>query len=159
SERRQSGDFAVVWLWSILGTIAALTLICFGVVVWFYWWLKLRFLDNLCRIFQEKPLFVIPRGQPIDDAEDLTFKPRDGLNLRGLYLKTEGPRRGVIFFGLEYGSNRWSCVPYCDFLRQHGYDIFTFEVRGQGDSDPQPGYEPLQWVTDYEVHDFHAAIQ
>ena len=57
----------------------------------------------------------------------------------------------MILFGLEFGSNRWSCVPYCEFLREAGYDVFTFEPRDQGDSPAQPGYEPLQWVTDFEV--------
>src|SRR5262249_34971297 len=57
-----------------------------------------------------------------------------------------------------YGSNRWSCVPYCQFLREAGFDVFTFEPRSQGDSDPQPGYRPVQWVTDYEVRDFRAAL-
>jgi pimeloyl-ACP methyl ester carboxylesterase len=64
----------------------------------------------------------------------------------------------VILFGLEFGSNRWACVPYCDFLREHGYDIFAFEMRGQGDSPAQPGYQPMQWVTDFEVSDFEAAV-
>ena len=69
----------------------------------------------------------------------------------GCYLKGEGPRRGVILFGLEFGSNRWSCRPYCEHLLAAGYDVFAFETRGQGDSDCPPGYEPLQWVTDFEV--------
>src|ERR1022692_1123030 len=31
-------------------------------------------------------------------------------------------------------------------------------MRGQGKSPAQPGYEPLQWVTDFEVIDFQTAI-
>src|SRR5262249_650816 len=34
-----------------------------------------------------------------------------------------------------------------------------FESRNQGDSDRLPGYEPLQWVTDYEVEDARAALR
>jgi fermentation-respiration switch protein FrsA (DUF1100 family) len=118
-----------------------------------------RFQDNVVRIFQEKPLFIIPRGQQVADAEDVCLRTADGLALRGCYLKaTTARRRGVILFGLEFGSTRWSCVPYCQFLREDGFDIFTFEFRGQGESDPQPGYEPLQWVTDYEVRDMQAAL-
>jgi fermentation-respiration switch protein FrsA (DUF1100 family) len=37
-------------------------------------------------------------------------------------------------------------------------DVFAFESRNQGESDPQPGYEPLQWVTAYEVRDVQAAL-
>jgi fermentation-respiration switch protein FrsA (DUF1100 family) len=36
--------------------------------------------------------------------------------------------------------------------------VFTFECRSQGDSDPVPGYEPLQWVTDIERDDMHSAL-
>ena len=72
--------------------------------------------------------------------------------------RTTGQRRGVILFGLEFGSNRWSCVPYCEYLLERGYDVFAFESRSQGDSDRQPGYEPLQWVTDYEVQRLQAAL-
>ena len=84
--------------------------------------------------------------------------PPDGLTLRGCYLRAAAPRRGVILFGLEFGSNRWSCVPYCESLVANGFDVFAFEPRNQGDSDHQPGYEPLQWVTDFEVRDFQAAL-
>jgi len=64
----------------------------------------------------------------------------------------------VVLFGLEFGSNRWSSITYCDFLLEAGYDICTVEMRGQGQSLAQPGYEPLQWVTDFEVIDFRAAL-
>ena len=75
-----------------------------------------------------------------------------------IYLKTPKTRKGVLLFGLEFGSNRWACVPYCEFLREAGYDIFTFETRGQGSSPAQTGYEPLQWVTDFELIDFQTAL-
>jgi fermentation-respiration switch protein FrsA (DUF1100 family) len=49
-------------------------------------------------------------------------------------------------------------VPYTDFLREAGYDVCAFEPRGQGDSDGQPGYEPLQWVTEFDLRDTRAAL-
>ena len=39
-----------------------------------------------------------------------------------------------------------------EFLREAGYDIFTFEMRGQGDSTKPTDYEPLQWVTNLDMH-------
>ena len=39
-----------------------------------------------------------------------------------------------------------------------GYDVFTYEPRNQGDSDKDAAYEPLQWVTDKDLGDFHAAV-
>jgi pimeloyl-ACP methyl ester carboxylesterase len=124
-----------------------------------HYYLCWRYLGYMVRIFQERPLFVIPRGQPVEGAEDIQFTTPDGLQLRGCYLKTAGERKGVILFGLEFGSNRWACVPYCQHLIDAGYDVFTFESRNQGDSDHMPGYEPLQWVTDYEAEDTRAALR
>jgi pimeloyl-ACP methyl ester carboxylesterase len=149
----------VIWLWLALGVVLSLPLLLAAFLVWFYFYLLRRFLDVLVRGFREKPLFLAPRGDPIADALDVRFPTTDGLSLCGCYLRaTTGPRRGVLLFGLEFGSNRWACVSYCQFLREHGYDIFAFESRCQGDSDRHPGYEPLQWVTDYEVADTHAAL-
>lgn len=143
------------WLGITLGTL--LLLFAVGALL-LHLQIMRRHLWAVFRIFQEKPLFIVPRGQPAADAEDVTFPTTDGLKLRGCYFRAHGPRRGVVLFGLEFGSNRWACVQYCDFLRHSGFDIFTFEPRNQGDSDSEPGYEPLQWVTDHEVRDFKAAV-
>src|SRR5687768_1718158 len=97
-----------------------------------------KYLDYLVRIFQEKPLFIVPRGQPVPEAEDVRFPSGDGLTLAGCYVKGRAPRKGVILFGLEFGSNRWSCVAYCEQLLEAGYDVFAFESRNQGDSDRMP---------------------
>ena len=149
----------MIWLWIPLGVVAAVPASVALALLGLYFYLRKKYVPFLVRIFQERPLFIIPRGQPIEDAEEVSFLTSDGLTLRGCYLRTKFPRRkGVIFFGLEFGSNRWSCVPYCEFLRADGFDIFTFEPRCQGDSEVQPGYEPLQWVTNYEIEDFRAAL-
>jgi pimeloyl-ACP methyl ester carboxylesterase len=145
----------VTWLWvslAVLGTVAVvLGALHLNTVH--------RYMPVVVRIFQEKPLFILPFGQPVAGAEDVTLTTPDGqLQLQACYLRTPATRKGVVLFGLEFGSNRWGCVPYCEFLREQGYDIFTFEMRGQGNSPAQAGYEPLQWVTDYEVIDFQTAL-
>lgn len=146
-------------LWIAVALAAGLLIVLAAAWTLLYWQINSRLYPHIVRIFQEKPLFIIPRGQPIEDAEEVSFCNSDGQTLRGLYLRTATEqRRGVILFGLEYGSNRWACVPYCQFLREAGYDVFTFEPRSQADSDKQPGYEPLQWVTNYEVADMKAAF-
>jgi pimeloyl-ACP methyl ester carboxylesterase len=150
-----------VWwlLWVALALVGAAVLGVVLALAGLYFHLVVNFLHYLVRIFKEKPLFIIPKGQPVKDAEEVRFPNADGQTLRGIYWPTNRPARlGVILFGLEFGSNRWACVPYCRFLRDAGFDIFAFESRGQGDSDPEPGYEPLQWVTDHEVKDVYAAI-
>jgi pimeloyl-ACP methyl ester carboxylesterase len=122
-------------------------------------WLYRKYVANVVRIFQEKPLFIVPRGEPMPGAEEVRFPSSDGLTLQGCYLRaTLSRRRGVILFGLEFGSNRWACVPYTDFLVANGFDVFTFEPRNQGDSDGLLGYDPLQWVTNHEVTDTRSAL-
>jgi uncharacterized protein len=149
----------VFWLWLGLGILAALTA---GTAVWLTWvyhrWYR-KYSPFLFRTFSEKPLFILPHVPPRDDAEEVSFPTSNGLTLRGIYLRTAAPaRKGVIIFGIEYGSNRFSCVPYCQPLLDAGYDVFSFEPRSQGDSDAQPEYEPIQWVTRYEVDDSKAAL-
>ncbi len=123
-----------------------------------YFHVRRNYLHFLARIFTEKPPFIIPRGDPLPGAERASFRTSDGLTLSGCYLKTTRPRRGVILFGLEFGSDCWSCRPYAEHLVESGFDVFAFEARNQGSSDRQPGYEPLQWVTDYELRDTQAAL-
>ncbi len=150
----------VFWFWVVV-TVLAVPPIAFGLVFSaLYLYIRWKYMGYLLRIFQEKPLFVIPRGERPEEAEDVEFKADDGLVLRGCYLKTPAPlRKGVILFGLEFGSNRWACRPYCEKLIEAGYDVFAFEPRCQGDSDKDPNYEPLQWVTDRDVADMKAAIR
>jgi fermentation-respiration switch protein FrsA (DUF1100 family) len=64
----------------------------------------------------------------------------------------------VILFGLEFGSTCWSCWSYVDHLVEAGFDVFAFEPRNQGESGRVDGYDPLQWVTEYEVRDAEAAL-
>jgi pimeloyl-ACP methyl ester carboxylesterase len=116
------------------------------------------YLPIVDRIFQEKPLFIVPRGLPDPAAQAVDFPAIDGKTLKGAYFKSLNKRRGVVLFGLEYGSDRWSCRPYVEHLLAAGYDVFSFAPRGQGESDPIEGYEPLQWVTQHEVDDTRAAI-
>lgn len=144
------------WLGLLVTALPGLLVAAWLVGLYFY--LCRKYLHIIVRIFQERPLFVVPRGQPVEGAEDVRFPTSDGRSLAGCYLRARCERRGVVLFGLEFGSNRWSCLPYCESLLENGYDVFAFEARGQGDSDPRPGYEPLQWVTDFEVEDTRAAL-
>ena len=141
-----------------------LALMCLPFVILTSFWTVIHnrvdriYLPRFSRIFTERPLFVVPRGKPLHGAEVVRFSTSDGLTLRGCYLKAATPRRGVILFGLEFTSDCWSCRSYCEHLVANGFDVCTYEPRGQGQSDPMPGYEPMQWVTDHEVRDAKAAL-
>ena len=146
------------WCWLLLGGSVGLAA---AIVAGYYWAVfhyRRKFLEQIVRIFEEKPFFIIPRGTPNADAEDIRFRAPDGLTLRGCYLQGIGDRRGVILFGLEFGSDRWSSVQYCEKLRAAGYDVFAYEPRNQGESDRDPKYAPLQWVTALDLDDARAAV-
>ncbi|MBX7104824.1 MAG: hypothetical protein K1X57_12135, partial [Gemmataceae bacterium] len=149
--------YAVSWTTTGLLLLLWIPAALVATLFFLYFYLCWKYLPNLVRIFEEKPIFVIPRGDRPDDAEDIRLTTPDGLKLAAAYLKTTAQkRRGVILFGLEFGANRWSCVPYCRPLREAGYDIFTWEPRNQGESERDSNYEPLQWVTDKDVSDCQA---
>lgn len=149
----------VFWFW-IMVSVLVIPPIAVGLLLAVaFLYFRSKYANLVVRIFQEKPLFIIPRGKPTDDAEHVTFPTPDGLTLRGCYLKAGAPRKGVILFGLEFGSDRWSCQAYCSALLAAGYDVFAYEPRNQGDSDKDPNYEPLQWVTDRDEADMRSAIK
>ena len=134
----------------VLLSLALITLLLYVII---------RYSGIVVRVFEEMPLFLPLRLSPVPDAENVHFKTRDGMNLVGSYLKTRSARRtGVLVFCPEFLSNRWSVLPYLDHLRDHGFDLFTFDFRNHGESDTDPKYSPLQWVTDYEVEDLRAAV-
>lgn len=111
------------------------------------------------RIFETKPLFLVPQVAPDASGETVEFSAPDGRRRVGTYLPhTASARRGVILFLHEYGANRWLAIPYAGYLRSSGFDVFTFDFCNHGDSESIAGYEPLQWVTKLETADLAAAI-
>ena len=139
--------------------LACPLLLVAGAVFGLYWVVRWRFLWQMVRIFQEKPLFAIPRGAPDPAAEAVRVPTAGGATLQGAYFKTPAAaRKGVVVFGIEFGSDRWSCRPYCESLLLAGFDVFSYEPRNQGQSDTVPGYEPLQWLSDHDLADAHAAL-
>src|SRR5207249_1018266 len=115
--------------WTALGIILPCLplLLVVGLVGYVYWYVRKHLLGQLERVFVEKPLFIIPRGDPDPTAEEVRFPTANGMRLQGAYFKAGAqPRKGVILFGIEYGSDRWSCRSYCDPLRAAGYDVFAY---------------------------------
>jgi len=92
--------------------------------------------------------------QPLH-GEIVRFRSFDGTSLRGMHLNT--PNRsaclGTVVFCHEYGSDMYSCARYARPLIEAGFDVFTFDYRGHGDSSKSPRYKPLQWPSDKELAD------
>lgn len=151
-------EVAAVLFWLGGALLCSMSVLVCVALALLHIYIRVRYMHRLVRIFQEKPLFIIPRGQPLPSAESVRFPTSDNLMLSGCYLRAAKPRRGVVLFGLEFGSNCWACRSYCEHLVEKGFDVFAFETRNQGSSDALPNYEPLQWVTTYEVRDAEAAL-
>lgn len=143
------------WIVAVVTLVALLVVPIAAFMIYVY----LKYSGIVARIFEEKPLFLPLRVARAEDAEDVRFTTRDGLTLVGSYLKTRATRRaGVLVFCHEFLSDRWSVQPYLDHLRDHGFDLFTFDFRNHGESPHDPAYTPLQWVTAHEVADLQAAV-
>src|SRR5439155_23730874 len=121
------GVASVAWIWTGLAIWVSLPLGILLLLAGLHFYLRWRYVPMLVRIFEEKPLFIVPRGTPVPEAKEVYFPTENGRILHGCYLRTSASRRrGVILFGLEFRSNCWSCVPYCEHLLEAGYDVFTF---------------------------------
>jgi alpha-beta hydrolase superfamily lysophospholipase len=149
----------VLLFWTGLALMLSVPVASFVLLLGLYLHLRFRYIHFVVRIFQERPLFVIPRGQPLPGAEEVWLAAKDGAKLHGCYLRAKGKRRGVILFGLEFGSTCWSCWHYVEHLVEAGFDVLAVEPRCQGDSAALPGYEPLQWVSTVEIEDAQTALQ
>ncbi len=148
-------------MWTTLGVLLLCLplVIVLGLIGYIYWYVCRFQLEFVVRIFVEMPIFIIPRGDPDAAAEEVRVPTADDMHLQGAYFKTPvSSRKGVIIFGIEFGSDRWSCRSYCDPLLAAGYDVFTYEPRNQGKSDTISDYEPLQWTSRYELADARAAL-
>lgn len=126
-------------------------------------WMVLRKYVKLClNIIKDTPppLAMGPRDFERIEGERVTFRAFDNLNLCGMFLYGNhgGRPRGMVIFAHEYSSDMYSCARYCRPLLAAGYDVFTFDFRGHGESSGEPGYHPRQWATEREVNDMLGAI-
>lgn len=142
-------------LYYILGLVAVVAVL----EVLLLFWVLYAYGNAIFRIFETKPLFLAHSVAPQADGEEVILSPDNRRQLRGTYFRhTARNRRGVLLFCHEFTANRWLFEPYLGYLREDGFDIFTFDFCGHGSSDPIEGYEPLQWVTAYEEQDVRCAI-
>ncbi len=109
--------------------------------------------------FEAKPPFNAVR-HPVDpQAERVSLVTDDGVLLRGaIHRAVDQPARGVILFFPELDGNHWSAANYCEGLLAAGFDVASFDFRGQGDSDTPIGYAPNHWPTQHEVRDAAAML-
>lgn len=120
---------------------------------------RVYYVRIIMRVFEMKPPFNAMLFPPDPAAESIEFQSSDGLTLRGsLYRQPDRVAKGLILFCPETDGCHWSAMSYCNALIEAGFDVMSFDFRGQGESDPLPGYVPNHWATMYEVEDVRAAV-
>jgi len=150
----------------VIGLQSPLTLLVLGLIVpvligaVIVLYVVIKYTPLISRIFQAQPPFMPLRVCPVELGETVEFMTDDGLRLSGSYLRARTEHQsGVIVYCHEYLSDRWSFHPYVDHLRDVGYDLFAFDFRNHGASEPEPAYIPMQWTSDREVSDLRAALR
>lgn len=109
--------------------------------------------------FESRPPFNVPEYPPDPMAETVTTVTADGVTLRGsLHRGVDHHPRGLVVFLPETDGCHWSASWYAESLLHAGFDIISFDFRGQGESDDQTGYEPNHWPTNLEIKDITAIL-
>jgi pimeloyl-ACP methyl ester carboxylesterase len=126
-------------------------------------WLILRkYVRIMLNIIRDTPppMSMGPSDFERMDGNRVFFRAFDHLNLCGMFLFGDhgGRPKGMVIFAHEFASDMYSCARYCRPLLAGGYDVFSFDFRGHGESSSEPGYLPRQWPSDREVNDMLGAI-
>jgi len=136
-----------------------LTCVVLAIIVWLVLRKYVKIMLNIIRD-TPPPLAMGPCDFRRLDGERVVFRAFDNLNLCGMFLYGDhgGRPKGMVIFAHEFSSDMYSCARYCRPLLEAGYDLFSFDFRGHGESSNVPGYQPRQWPTEYEVNDMLGAI-
>ena len=116
-----------------------------------------RYIRLMLNMVKDTPLPFLPGVEMTEQVsgEEVTFPAFDGHALRGMLIEGNRsvPRKGLIVFCHEFGSDMHSCSRYAKPLIESGYDIFTFDFRNHGCSSRDDTYEARQWTEEREVAD------
>ena len=135
-------------LFMFLGIILFLLFVIFCVVV-----------SIVVKIFMGIHITTVRDEDPDIDAENVEFTTSDNMVLHGVFIKGQKSAGKTIVFCHEAGAGRGSWFKYASYLPEAGYNVFTFDFRGHGNSATSNGYKPNQWISTYELRDLTAAIR
>lgn len=110
--------------------------------------------------FETKPPFNVPSYPPDPMAECVSTVTADGVTLRGsLHRGIDHQPRGLVLFFPETDGCHWSASWYAEGLLHAGFDVLSFDFRGQGESDCPAGFYPNHWPTHHELKDTQAILE
>lgn len=67
-------------------------------------------------------------------AQEISFTASDGYQLKGTLWTSQSPAAPAIILVHQYGSNRHDFDSFVPSLLQQGYTVFTYDIRGFGES-------------------------
>ncbi len=121
-----------------------------------------KYVKIIVNIFRDAPVPLSMDTRDYLDKEGVPFDfcSFDGHRLRGVFYGSnpDRPLRGTLVFAHELNSDKNSAVRYCSFLIDAGYEVYSFDFRGQGESESEDGYKSRLWPSDREQSDVLGAI-
>ena len=109
-------------------------------------------------IIENAPTFAAVPTPAQSDLAVVQISTKDGQTLEGCLHLPNGSPHGVILFCPELNGNHWTGLSYGQALLDAGFALLAFDFRNQGHSDHQPGYEPIHWVTEFELTDIESVL-
>jgi len=92
--------------------------------------------------YPDKELVGSPFFQQIK-YEDVFFPSESGDKLHGFFMKPKAPAKGTVVHCHGNAGNVSDHFPLMDFLLEAGYNIFTFDYSGYGQSEGRPTPEGI----------------
>lgn len=105
---------------------------------------------------------VRTEGQPLYEEqtrwqelpkEEVSLKTKDGLTLRGEYVKADKPSKKIAIVIHGFSVDRRAVVPYSELMQRKGYNVLSADNRSAGKSDGKYigyGYleakDYLEWI-------------
>jgi dipeptidyl aminopeptidase/acylaminoacyl peptidase len=130
---------------------------CMALGAWAVW-ITVKYVRLVTNVFLNTSVSAMPQTKWEIEGELVKFLSLDGVHLRGLFVPAiSGGHGGTIVFAHEVGAGLNSYERYCAFLLEAGYNIFSFDFRGQH-AEENTHYNPTQWASEDEYYDLLGAI-
>ena len=146
-----AGVFPLIWIYAILSAalVAAAEMLA----------TRRLLVPSIAGFLEKAPAFRVTPGQPDRRAQLVEFRTLDGVTLKGSVWNGEQDAPGLILYLPEMEGNHWMAPQYCAALLDEGYALFSFDFRGQGESERPPEYSASHWMTELEMRDISAAME
>ena len=124
------------------------------------WRLRAHCTRHIADIFENVPPFNVVAAKQSSGSRSLEFRTADGLRLCGsLFLPGQQEPLGLVIFFHEIRGNHAMAPRYCQALLSEGFALLGFDFRNEGGSESASDYEPIHWITEYEMTDVAGVLE